>query len=158
MSGDLDLMLTRGYAVRQEILNKKYETSLEEFRAECFPSFIGIASNRKGRYFNAPIYSEDPGSSGIMGQYTTAGRRLPQTRAYNPAMIFRIRKCFKRLKRTPVLIPFRDQIDKAIAESGVSHGGYSEAGGDEGDFTYCDHQPTAAGNHSGDWILHLRNR
>ena len=120
VSGDLDLMLTRGYAVRQEILNKKYETSLEEFRAECFPSFIGIASNRKGGILTHPSIIRIPLAQGSWGNIRTAAGTTAAD-GYNPAMIFRIRKCFKRLKRTPVLIPFLDQIDKAVAESGVSH-------------------------------------
>ena len=120
VSKDLDLMLTRGYAVRQEIMNKKYATSLDEFRAECFPSFIGIASNRKGGILTHPSIIRIPVAQGLWGNIrTVAGTTAVD--GYNPVMVFRIRKCFKRLKRTPVLIPFQDQIDKAVAESGVSH-------------------------------------
>ena len=115
VSGDLDLMLTRGYAVRQEILNKKYSTSLEEFRAEGFPSFIGIESQRKREAWNHPSIVKIPVAEGLW-RYAN-----PKGIDGNSIELFRIRKCIQRLRQRPVEVPFSDAIERALAESGVSH-------------------------------------
>ena len=112
---DLDLMLTRGYAVRQEILNKKYAMSLEEFRADCFPSFIGIESHRKRDMWKHPSIVKIPVTEGLWGYAT------PQPSDGHSVGLFRIRKCFKRLRPRPVVVPFNDVIERTLAESGVSH-------------------------------------
>ena len=116
VSGELDLMLTRGYAVRQEILNKKYVTSLEEFRAECFPSFIGIASRKRGDILKHPSIIRIPVVQGSWG-YNHTQDAPSSAMGGKPGWVFRIRKCFKRLRPMPVLIPFQDHSGECFKQS-----------------------------------------
>ena len=116
---DFEVMLTRGHTIRQEIRNRKFDVSIEEFKAEWPVSFVGIAPRMKKEHewhpsiIRLPVKSSEaiPVINGN-GFFAKSGPSLP---------IQRVKKTFERLKPQRVNIPFIDQIHTAMVESGTSH-------------------------------------
>jgi len=70
VSQDIKFMLTRGHTTRQEIVNKKFDIGLVEYKAQWPISFIGVAAGKKGRDFNHPAILKVPvkANPGLMQQ------------------------------------------------------------------------------------------
>jgi len=116
---DLEMMLTRGHVVRQELFNKKYVLSLEEFRAEWPVSFIGIAPPKKlGQEWHPSILRLPIKSS--VGIPTISGDVF-YSQISRALSIQKVRKTFERLKPCEVNIPFADQLQTALINSGGNH-------------------------------------
>ena len=115
---DFEMMLTRGHVVRQEVFNKKYDLSLEEFRAEWPVSFVGIAPPKKmGQEWHPSIIrlpiKSSAGIPAVGGDvFTSPATALP---------IQKVRKTFERLKSRPIMVPFVDQLRASVIDSGSSH-------------------------------------
>jgi hypothetical protein len=113
-----EIMLTRGSVVRQELFNRKYDLSLEEFRAEWPVSFVGIAPPKKmGQEWHPSIIrlpiKSSVGIPPIGGDvFTSPAAALP---------IQKVRKTFERLKSRPVTVPFVDQLHASLIDSGSSY-------------------------------------
>jgi hypothetical protein len=117
---DIKLMLTRGHTIRQEIVNRKYDIGLAEYKAQWPISFIGVGGGKKGRDFYHPAILKVPVKSnpGLMQQNPHAviddqnGAMVP---------ILRNRIAFERLRHRPVEIPFADQLFEGLNSTGDDH-------------------------------------
>ena len=110
-------MLTRGHTTRQEIVNKKFDIGLVEYKAQWPISFIGVAAGKKGRDFNHPAILKVPvkANPGLMQQ------NLPAViGAENDVSvpILRNRIAFERLRHRPVEIPFANQLMENFISAG----------------------------------------
>lgn len=110
---DISLMLTRGHSGRQEIVNKKYDIGLVEYKAQWPISFIGVAAGKKGKDLNHPAILKVPvkANPGLIEQ------NLPAVSGVgNGAIvpILRNRKAFERLKHRAVEIPFANQLFESL--------------------------------------------
>jgi hypothetical protein len=117
---DLELILTRGHAVRQELVKGKYETVLSEQRSKTELSFIGIDGGKPGKGFVHPSIIKIPISSKhpIIANF---GSDIVEQYGLMQSPLFKIRKSFQRLRPRPVIIPFEGQLVTALVESGCDH-------------------------------------
>ena len=117
---DLELIMTRGHAVRQELVKGKFETVLSEHRSKTQLSFIGIDGGKPGKGFGHPSILKIPFSS-KRPAVTQVGSGIVEQYGLMQSPLFKIRKSFQRLKPRPVIIPFEDQLATALVESGCDH-------------------------------------
>jgi hypothetical protein len=116
---DLELMLARGKTVRQEVLNKRYEIAIEEFRAEWPVSFVGLAPSKKGGDSWHPSIIRLPVDSSC--NISVLHNGLGSSQGMEALSILRIKKTFARLRPRKVLIPFADKLGEVLIKSGGSH-------------------------------------
>ncbi len=121
---DLEMMLTRGMTIRQEILKKKYEVAVEEFRAEWPVSFLGVAPLKGGDDSGHPAIIRLPvrSSCNISSAVGTGGET--QVFDVDAYATLRIKKSFQRLRPRRVVIPFFDQLAEALIKTGGDHLGH----------------------------------
>jgi len=117
---DIKLMLTRGHSIRQEIVNRKYDIGLAEYKAQWPISFIGVDGGKKSRDFYHPAILKVPvkANPGLMQQ------NLPAViDAQNGAMVpvLRNRIAFERLRHRLVEIPFASQLFESLISIGDDH-------------------------------------
>ncbi len=117
---DLELILIRGHAVRQELIKGKYETVLSEQRSKTQLSFIGIDGGNPGKVFGHPSILKIPFSS-KRPTMAHAGSDIVEQFGLIQSPLFKIRKSFQRLKQRPVIIPFEEQLATALVDSGCDH-------------------------------------
>jgi hypothetical protein len=116
---DFEMMLTRGHTVRQEIRNRKYDVSIEEFQAKWPISFIGLAPPVKREHEWHPSIIQMPiKSSDVIP--VMSGNGLPSHPGYSLS-VQKVKKTFERLKPRPVVIPFIDQVLTVLINSGTAH-------------------------------------
>jgi hypothetical protein len=109
-----------GHTIRQEIVNRKYDIGLAEYKAQWPISFISVDGGKKGRDFYHPAILKVPvkANPGLMQQ------NLPAvTDAQNGAMVpvLRNRIAFERLRHRPVEIPFAGQLFESLNNTGDDH-------------------------------------
>jgi hypothetical protein len=117
---DLELILTRGRTIRQELTRGKFEVGFSEHRSVMRVSILGIDYGRLGKRLNLPSVlkipvtsngaTELPGKSEVADQY-----------GLNNSPLFKIRKSFQRLKQRTVVIPYEQQLGNAMANNGCDH-------------------------------------
>jgi hypothetical protein len=117
---DIKFMLTRGHTTRQEIVNKKFDIGLVEYKAKWPISFIGVASGKKGGDLNHPAMLKVPVKSnpGLIEQTLPA---IIGAENGVPVPILRNRIAFERLKHRPVEIPFANQLMENFVSAGGDH-------------------------------------
>ena len=117
---DLELIITRGHTVRQELVKGKYETVLSEQRSKTQLSFIGIDGGKLGKGFGHPSILKIPFSSNraVMGHIRSD---IIEQYGLMQSPLFKIRKSYQRLKPRSVIIPFEEQLARAMEESGCEH-------------------------------------
>jgi hypothetical protein len=117
---DIKLLLTRGHSTRQEIVTKKYDIGLVEYKAQWPISFIGVAAGKKGSDLNHPAILKVP----VKANPNLTEQNLPAlTGVRNGAIvpILRNRKAFERLKHRPVEIPFANLLFSSLVSAGGDH-------------------------------------
>ena len=117
---DLELIMTRGHAVRQELVKGKYETVLSEQRSKTQLSFIGIDGGKPGKGFGHPSILKIPFSS-KRPTMAHIGSDIVEQFGLMQSPLFKIKKSFQRLKPRPVIIPFEEQLATALVECGCDH-------------------------------------
>ena len=117
---DLELIITRGHAVRQELVKGKYETVLSEQRSKTQLSFIGIDGGKPGKGFGHPSILKIPFNSNHAAM-AQKGAELIKQYDLMQSPLFKIRRSLQRLKSRPVIIPFEEQLATALVESGCDH-------------------------------------
>ena len=117
---DLELILTRGHAVRQEVAKGRYEFDLSEHRTKMLVSVLGIDGGKPGKGLSLPSILKIPVS---YKRSATEGIKSDIIEQYDliQSPSFKIRKSFQRLKPWPVIIPYEEQLSRAIDESGCEH-------------------------------------
>jgi len=117
---DIRFMLTRGHTTRQEIVNKKFDIGLVEYKAQWPLSFISVAAGNKGRALNHPAILTVPvkSNTGLIEQTLPA---VISAENGIPVPILRNRIAFERLRHRPVEIPFANQLMEAFSSAGGDH-------------------------------------
>ncbi len=120
VSRDLELVLTRGHTIRQDVAKGKYKVDLSEHRSEMHISVLGINGGKPGKGLSLPSVLTIPVGTNpgiILPCMTDVFERYGLV--YSP--LFKIRKSFQRLKSKTVVIPYEHQLATAIIESGCDH-------------------------------------
>jgi hypothetical protein len=117
VSTDLELIMTRGHAVRQELEKGKYGVGLSEYRSNMLVSVIGVdgGSPEKGICHPSVLKIAISPKRAATAQVDP---KMIETYGLSQSPLFKIRKSFQRLKPRPVVIPFEEQLAKAITDSG----------------------------------------
>ncbi len=119
-SRDLELILTRGHTISQEVAKGKYEVGLSEHRSAMHVSVLGINGGKPGKGLSLPSVLKIP-----VG--TNPGAILPgrpdvfERYGLIRSPLFKLRKTFQRLRAQPVAIPYEQQLATALIESGSDH-------------------------------------
>ena len=117
---DFDLILTRGHSVRQQLEKGKYEVGLSEYRSEMKVSFIGIDGGKLKNGFCHPSIIKIPISS-RRSDIAAAFSDITEQYGLMQSPTFKIRKSFQRLKSRVVIIPYEEQLWRALNECGCDH-------------------------------------
>ncbi len=120
VSRDLELILTRGYSVQQEVTKGKYKVDLSEHRSEMRVSVLGITGGTPGKELSLPSVLKIP----VVGNQGTISQSMPdlyERYGLIHSPLFKFRKSFQRLKPQPVVIPYEQQLETAFIESGCDH-------------------------------------
>jgi hypothetical protein len=117
---DLDLILTRGYAVRQDVAKGRYEIDLSEHRTKMKVSVVGIDGEKPGKGLTLPSILKIPVRYKSLATECMKSDIIEQYDLIQ-SPVFKIRKSLQRLKPQPVIIPYEGQLSRAIDESGCEH-------------------------------------
>lgn len=119
-SRDLELILTRGHTIRQEIAKGKYEVGLSEHRSTMQVSVLGINGGKPGKGLNLPSVLKIPVGSNQAAMLSEMPDIVERYGLIH-SPLFKLRKSFQRLKAQPVVIPYEHQLATALIESGCDH-------------------------------------
>ena len=117
---DLESILTRGHSTRQELRRSGYDISLSEYQSELQLAFVGIEDPKAGSEITHPAVLKIP-MVPKRGSILSDPRDCNAQRELIQSPLFKIRKSLQRLKHRPVIIPFVEQIERVMAESGCDH-------------------------------------
>lgn len=117
---DLDSILTRGCTVRQELEKGKYGVGLTEYQSNMTVSIIGVDGGHPGKGICHPSVLKVQISSKRAATAQVAPEVI-EAYGLSQSPPFKIRKSFQRLKPRPVVIPFEEQLAKAIIDSGCEN-------------------------------------
>ena len=117
---ELELILTRGYATRQELVKGKYDVGLSEHRAKMQVSVIGINGGKSGKDLNLSSILRIPIRCSHAVVFPPASEVYEQYGLIN-SPLFKMRKTHHRLKWRLVDIPYAQQIASAMVEGGCDH-------------------------------------
>ena len=113
---ELKEILTRGYAVRQELEKGKFKFGLSEYRAQMQVAILGIDDGRSAKQLAMPGIIPIPISpKGVVGPQDPKVLVAQYDLRQSPA--FKIRMSFERLKHRRVIIPYEGQLVEALKKS-----------------------------------------
>lgn len=117
------MLLTRGTAMRQEIIKTKFGSGIHSFQTDLDISLVGISSNgceslKHPSILSVPIANN---ISGVRDIILTGERHSQADPVILEVEMARMRRTFQRLVPRKVEIPFLKTVLQALAEQGTEH-------------------------------------